>query len=151
MKANDEESQQFLLPVSTNDANKVDIWKRFNSFASCAVFSLCSISMVLINKYITTAVDSRYRDHIPNIFIVWYQCFLAVLLLYSASLAGYIVLPEIEWKTTRAWLPINLLFIAMLITSFVSFVHLSVPMITIIKNLTNVITVSGDRIFFGER
>lgn len=154
-KEKEEEESKALLPLHVSkeqDPNsKSNFTKKLNAITSCVIFSLCSISMVLLNKYITTSVDPRFRDHMPNIFIVWFQCVLAIFLLQGSALAGYIDLPVMEWSTVKAWLPINLLFICMLLTSFVSFVYLSVPMITIIKNVTNVITVAGDRMFFGEK
>ena len=42
------------------------------------------------------------------------------------------------------------MFIGMLYTGFMSFVYLSVPIITIMKNLTNVFTVCGDYVFFHQ-
>ena len=42
------------------------------------------------------------------------------------------------------WLPVNLLFIAMLMTGFFSLKALAVPMVTIFKNLTNVAILAGD-------
>jgi GDP-mannose transporter len=53
--------------------------------------------------------------------------------------------------TAKAWLPVNLLFIGMLCSGLISFVYVSVPMITIFKNLTNLITVAGDWYFFNEQ
>eukprot|EP01039_Chlorochromonas_danica_P011467 gene11467-12826_t len=136
---------------SEDDHNvKKKILSRVNAVASCLVFSLVSVAMVLINKYITLSVPSSLRDQMPNVFVVWFQCLFAVLLLHLLSLAGTVDLPVLDWPTVKHWLPINLLFIGMLLTSFLSFVYLNVPMITIIKNLTNVFTVSGDYYFFKE-
>eukprot|EP01031_Cornospumella_fuschlensis_P025688 gene25688-31022_t len=123
-----------LLPMTVESAmesfykDENSCWKKMNGLLSCLIFSFCSIVMVLLNKYITTAVDINYRDNMPNIFIVWFQCVLAVVILQA--------------RTVQQWLPINLLFIGMLVTSFMSFIHLSVPMITIIKNLVNVASLS---------
>ena len=48
------------------------------------------------------------------------------------------------------WLPVNLLFCAMLMTGFLSLKALSVPMVTIFKNLTNVVILAGDWYFHGQ-
>ena len=47
------------------------------------------------------------------------------------------------------WLPVNLLFCAMLMTGFLSLKALAVPMVTIFKNLTNVVILAGDWYFHG--
>ncbi len=47
------------------------------------------------------------------------------------------------------WLPVNLLFCAMLMTGFLSLKALAVPMVTIFKNLTNVVILTGDWYFHG--
>lgn len=143
--------QELPVHLGKEDETSAAFMAKVNGVASCAIFCLCSISMVLLNKFITTSVAPEYRDEMPNIFIVWFQCVIAIFLLQAGHMAGYVDLPVMDWATVRAWLPINLLFIAMLVTSFLSFVYLSVPMITIIKNVTNVMTVSGDCFFFGER
>lgn len=40
--------------------------------------------------------------------------------------------------------PVNICFVLMLLTSFVAMRYLSVPMITIFKQLANLITVTGE-------
>eukprot|EP01031_Cornospumella_fuschlensis_P026020 gene26020-31422_t len=115
-----------LLPMTVESAmesfykDENSCWKKMNGLLSCLIFSFCSIVMVLLNKYITTAVDINYRDNMPNIFIVWFQCVLAVVILQGGAMAGYLSLPVMEAKTVQQWLPINLLFIGMLITSFIA-------------------------------
>ena len=52
-------------------------------------------------------------------------------------------------KVAREWLPVNLLFCAMLMTGFLSLKALAVPMVTIFKNLTNVVILAGDWYFHG--
>ena len=47
------------------------------------------------------------------------------------------------------WLPVNMLFCAMLMTGFLSLKALAVPMVTIFKNLTNVVILTGDWYFHG--
>ena len=102
--------------------------------------------------FIDMKIPKEERDNIPDLIVVWVQCLVAVLVLESARLTRSIEpYPTLQWDQVKAWLPINLMFIAMLYTGFMSYVYLSVPMILIIKNLTNVLTVGGDYLFFNER
>lgn len=79
------------------------------------------------------------------------QCFVALVMVETTKAFGFISYPPFNWETARSWLPLNLLFVGMLFTGFLSLVYASVPMVTIFKNLTNAITVFGDNYFFGEQ
>lgn len=60
---------------------------------------------------------------------------------------------EIEpltWPIARTWIPVNALFVAMVWTSLVSLAGLGVPMVTVLKNLTNLFTIGGDYLFHGR-
>lgn len=67
-----------------------------------------------------------------------------------AKLMDWVNYPSFSLEVAKSWVPLNLLFIGMLYTGFMSLVHASIPMVTIFKNLTNVITVAGDGYFFNE-
>ncbi len=60
-------------------------------------------------------------------------------------------LEDVKLSLVKQWLPVNILFILMLYTSFKTFEYLSVPLVTIFKNLTNVATAVGEWYFFRER
>jgi hypothetical protein len=49
-----------------------------------------------------------------------------------------------------AWFPVNCVFASMIWTSFVSLNLLPVPMVTVLKNLTNLFTIAGDIVFFKK-
>lgn len=118
---------------------------------SSSAYATCSVMMVLINKFVALSVAAEYRHAIPNLAVVWLQCAVAVLVLEAARLFGFIEYPMLQWNTVKVWLPVNMIFVAMLTTGFLTFVYLSVPMINIMKNLTNVITIFGDWYIYGER
>lgn len=117
---------------------------------SSAAYAFCSVSMVLVNKFVTLSVEEPYRDSIPNLAVVWVQCVVAVVVLEILRLSSCVEYPQLQWSIVQQWLPVNLIFVGMLSTGFLSYVYLSVPMINIMKNLTNVITVFGDWFLFGE-
>lgn len=118
---------------------------------SSSAYATCSVMMVLINKFVALSVAAQFRHAIPNLAVVWLQCAVAVFLLEYARLLGFIEYPMLQWNIVKVWIPVNMIFVAMLTTGFVSFVYLSVPMINIMKNLTNVITIFGDWTIYSER
>jgi GDP-mannose transporter len=50
----------------------------------------------------------------------------------------------------RAWAPVNALFVAMVWSSFAALASLGVPMVTVLKNLTNLFTIAGDYWLYGR-
>lgn len=135
-----------------NPSNKEN--KAHNSFwagiLSCSMYTFCSVSMVLSNKAISTSLSLEDRKRMPQLSVIFFQCVVAVILVEGAKLMRLVDYPAFNMSTAKSWLPLNLLFIGMLVTGFLSLVYVSVPMVTVFKNLTNLITVSGDVYFFGE-
>ncbi len=123
---------------------------KFYEALSCLAYASSSVAMVLSNKYVTASVPVEERQNIPDFGVIWFQCALAVVILETAKIMKFISYPPLQLSIVKSWLPINIMFIAMLYTGFMSFVYLSVPIITIMKNLTNVFTVIGDYTLFGQ-
>lgn len=59
--------------------------------------------------------------------------------------------PALSWETVKAWAPVNIFFCLMLFTGMASLTYNSVPMVTVFKNVTNLVTACGDYFFFGTR
>ena len=117
---------------------------------SICMYVICSVGMVLANKAISGYMDPEVKMRIPQISIINFQCFVAVMLVEFAKWRKWVEYDDFDAKTAKAWLPLNILFIGMLLTGFLSLVHNNVPMVTVFKNLTNVLTVGGDALFYGE-
>uniref|UniRef100_A0A7S1XWK5 Sugar phosphate transporter domain-containing protein n=1 Tax=Phaeomonas parva TaxID=124430 RepID=A0A7S1XWK5_9STRA len=114
----------------------------FNVVASICAYAFCSISMVLANKAIATRKIEGAGD--LSLSLVCIQNVVAVILCESFKAAKQITYADFDWDIARQWLPVNLYFTGMLVSSFVTFKYLSVPMVTISKNLTNIIIVFAD-------
>jgi len=63
---------------------------------------------------------------------------------------GWVEYPSFNMATAKQWAPVNLFFCAMLFTGMTSLQHNSVPMVTIFKNITNIVVTAGDFYFFGS-
>ena len=140
-------------PIDTaiNNKQALPLVSTFTSVISCVFYTLCSVSMVLLNKAISADMTIEMRHRLPDFAIVLYQCLIAVILVEFARLVGWVEYPLFNFRTAKSWLPLNLLFVGMLCSGFISLVYVSVPMVTIFKNLSNLITVFGDWYLFGEK
>jgi len=112
---------------------------------TCIVYSLFSIGMTLVNKIILT---SYHFNH--HMVLLLYQNSMSVLLLQLARWMGWVTFDSLKISQLVAWIPLNFLFVGMLLTSFFSLNLLSVPMSTIFKNSTNILITFGDYIFYGR-
>lgn len=68
-----------------------------------------------------------------------YHCSVKVLYLFHRS-----------FKIARVWMPVNVIFVGMIWTSFFALKNLGVPMATVLKNLTNLFTIGGDYLLYGK-
>jgi GDP-mannose transporter len=66
-------------------------------------------------------------------------------------LLEFVEYPPLTRQTAREWAPVNIFFCLMLFTGMSSLETNSVPMVTVFKNVTNIITAAGDLFFFGGR
>lgn len=112
---------------------------------SCLAYACCSLSMVLANKLVL----SHYNIN-ATFALLLFQTATTVVLLLAARRMGAV---DFAWSsaTAKRWLPVNLLFLAMLFTGFKSLQLLAVPLVNIFKNLTNAITLFGDWFLFNQR
>lgn len=129
---------------------KDKVVNNLSAMLSCLMYSGCSVSMVLINKAIPYTVAGKSKEPLPDTAIILFQCVIAVILLIIAKLFKVVDYPELQWSIVKQWIPVNIFFLAMLTTGFLSLVHSSVPMVTIFKNVTNLFTVFGDWYLFKE-
>ncbi len=118
---------------------------------SSSMFTFCSVGMVLANKFIPFSLPLEVRDEIPSVLVVWFQCLVALVLVCVAKYYKLVEYPDFDWEIVKAWLPLNIFFIAMLVTGFMSLFYCSVPIVTVFKNLTNIITIYGDKYFFDQK
>lgn len=78
-----------------------------------------------------------------------FQAATAVLCVEFSKRAGWVNYPSFDVRTALQWAPVNVLFCGMLFTGMASLEYNSVPMVTVFKNITNIMTTIGDFIIFG--
>ncbi|XP_043715317.1 GDP-mannose transporter GONST1-like [Telopea speciosissima] len=108
-------------------------------------YCISSCSMILINKFVLYSYDFN-----AGIFLMLYQNLISVVLVSILSVLGIISTEPLTWRLIRVWLPVNVIFVGMLITSMFSLRYINVAMVTVLKNVTNVITAVGEMYLFKK-
>lgn len=120
------------------------------SIMASLMYSGCSVGMVLVNKSLASSYNNLINGDL-NILLVVFQAVAAVICVQFSKYVGWVTYPKFNIRTAQQWAPVNILFCGMLFTGMASLQHNSVPMVTIFKNMTNILTTVGDRIFYGTR
>lgn len=118
----------------------------FSSTAAAGIsYIVTSSTLILLNKYAL----SGFRFKCPNSLLLAH-CVLAVIMCKLAQLFQLIKLEPLRWNIIKTWIPVNLIFVGMIATSFLSLQHIGIGMFTLLKNLSNFITITGDWYFFNK-
>uniref|UniRef100_H3GKF9 EamA domain-containing protein n=1 Tax=Phytophthora ramorum TaxID=164328 RepID=H3GKF9_PHYRM len=118
------------------------------SIMSCLVYSVMSNVMVLTNRYL---LGKKYYGFDEKFFVVAVQAAVAVLVLELAKLQKIVSYDPYDAKIARKWAPVTFFFVAMLYTGMQATAGLPIHIVTVFKNVTNIIIVFGEWRFFGER
>ncbi|XP_019415833.1 PREDICTED: GDP-mannose transporter GONST1 [Lupinus angustifolius] len=108
-------------------------------------YCLSSCSMILVNKFVLSSYDFN-----AGISLMLYQNLISVSIVSILSLSGLISTEPLTWILIKVWLPVNVIFVGMLITSMFSLKYINVAMVTVLKNVTNVITALGEMYLFKK-
>ncbi|GFR52326.1 hypothetical protein Agub_g14864 [Astrephomene gubernaculifera] len=108
-------------------------------------YCCASGSMVLLNKHALAS----FGFTAPTALLC-FQCALAAALVKFCELCGLVKLQPLKWDLVSVWFPVNLIFVGMIGTSFYALKEVGVGMVTVWKNLSNVVTAMGD-VFIYKR
>ncbi|KAL5703723.1 GDP-mannose transporter gonst1 [Ranunculus cassubicifolius] len=118
---------------------------RNQAVLSGLAYCISSCSMILINKFVLSSYNFN-----AGISLMLYQNFVSVVIVSVLSVFGVISTEPLTWRLIRVWLPVNFIFVGMLITSMFSLKYINVAMVTVLKNVTNVITAVGEMYLFQK-
>ncbi|EXB40972.1 hypothetical protein L484_020706 [Morus notabilis] len=108
-------------------------------------YCISSCSMILVNKFVLSSYDFN-----AGISLMLYQNFISVILVSILSFLGLVSTEPLTWRLIKVWLPVNVIFVGMLVTSMFSLKYINVAMVTVLKNVTNVITALGEMYLFNK-
>ncbi|KAK4747134.1 hypothetical protein SAY87_026171 [Trapa incisa] len=120
---------------------------RIHNQALLSGFAYCvsSCSMILVNKYVLSSYNFN-----AGISLMLYQNLISVVIVSALSFFGLISTEPLTLRLIKVWLPVNVIFVGMLITSMFSLKYINVAMVTVLKNVTNVITALGEMYLFSK-
>ncbi|TXG60378.1 hypothetical protein EZV62_014951 [Acer yangbiense] len=128
-------------------------------------YCISSCSMILVNKFVLSSYDFNagitlmvYQlNDLRTVLVfntlmklLWIQNFISVCIVSMLSFLGIISTEPLTWRLIKVWLPVNFIFVGMLITSMFSLKYINVAMVTVLKNVTNVITALGEMYLFSK-
>lgn len=142
------ELQPLVEPSSKSSKGDGESSSFSKSVIASTMYSGCSIGMVLVNKSLASSYN-HLIDGDLNILLVVFQAVTAVICVEFSKFMGWVEYPNFNTRTARLWAPVNLFFCGMLFTGMASMQHNSVPMVTVFKNITNIMTTIGDCILYG--
>ncbi|THG10877.1 hypothetical protein TEA_025812 [Camellia sinensis var. sinensis] len=121
------------------------------ALVSGLAYCISSCSMILVNKYVLSSYDFN-----AGISLMFYQNLVSVVVVSLLSFFGVITTEPLTWrliKTSscigRCHIGYNLSFVS-LVKIFRSLKYINVAMVTVLKNVTNVITAVGEMYLFNK-
>jgi len=137
-----------LQPGEKNSTKNVSHWWSEQPVQLTAGLIYCcfSMSMMLTNKLLLSSFDFDA----PNALLL-FQFLTTVVLIDISGKLDIVKRDPLDWKVVRIWWPVNVVFVAMIGTGFYTLRTVSVPMVTVFKNCTNLLTILGDLYFFDKR
>ncbi|MED6156391.1 GDP-mannose transporter gonst1 [Stylosanthes scabra] len=114
-------------------------------FFSGLAYCLSSCTMILINKFVLSTYDFN-----AGVSLMFYQSLVSVIVVSVLNLLGLVSTEPLTWRLVKVWLPVNVIFVGMLVTSMFSLKYINVAMVTILKNVTIVMTALGETYLFNK-
>ncbi|WOL18671.1 GDP-mannose transporter GONST1 isoform X1 [Canna indica] len=129
--------------LDENGKHQDSFGKKYRPILSGIAYCISSCSMILLNKVALSTYGFS-----AGISLMLYQNFIAVIIVLALQLMGIVSTERLTWKLIRVWLPVNLIFVSMLVTGMYSLKYINVAMVTILKNMTNILTAIGEVYLF---
>eukprot|EP01147_Barroeca_monosierra_P008636 gene8636-10296_t len=116
-----------------------------SAVVAISAYCICSMTMIFTNKLVLAEQGFSY----PTV-LLFSQSLIAAVSLQLLGTFSIIELEPFSFHTTRRWVPVTVFFGIMLYTGSQTLVYLSIPVVTVFKNLTNLLIAYGDWYFFGQ-
>ncbi|KAI4306629.1 hypothetical protein L6164_029890 [Bauhinia variegata] len=120
--------------------------KKSGPLLSGTAYCISSCSMIVLNKIILSSYNFN-----AGISLMFYQNLISTLVVVLLGLSGVISLEKLSWRLVRVWIPANIIFIGMLVSGMYSLKYINIAMVTILKNMTNILTAIGELYIFRKR
>ncbi|XP_028771445.1 GDP-mannose transporter GONST2-like [Neltuma alba] len=119
--------------------------KKSGPLLSGTAYCISSCSMIMLNKIVLSGYNFN-----AGISLMFYQNLISTLVVVLLGLSGTVSVEKLNWKLVRVWIPVNVIFIGMLVSGMYSLKNINIAMVTILKNVTNIITAIGELYLFRK-
>ncbi|KAE8674855.1 GDP-mannose transporter GONST2 [Hibiscus syriacus] len=154
------EGQRSLRDITANVANgtRTDrlfkenekhahvVGRRSGPLISGTAYCISSCSMILLNKVVLSSYNFN-----GGISLMFFQNLIACLIVAILGLCRAFSIVKLNWKLIRVWIPVNIIFVSMLVLGMYSLKYINIAMVTILKNVTNILTAIGEYYVFRKR
>nr|XP_043622960.1 GDP-mannose transporter GONST2-like [Erigeron canadensis] len=145
-RANRVMSENDEISLDPGDKRAHELKARSGPLISGAAYCLSSCSMILLNKVVLSSYSFN-----AGISLMFYQNLISTIIVIILGFSGVVSLEKLNWKLIKVWIPVNLIFVAMLVSGMYSLKHINIAMVTILKNVTNILTAVGELYIFRKR
>ncbi|XP_021278686.1 GDP-mannose transporter GONST2 [Herrania umbratica] len=136
----------FNLPFDGNEKRAHVFGRRSGPLLSGTAYCISSCSMILLNKVVLSSYNFN-----AGISLMFYQNLISCLVVAILGLCRAVSVEKLTWKLIRVWIPVNIIFVGMLVSGMYSLKYINIAMVTILKNMTNILTAIGEYYVFRKR
>ncbi|OMO90496.1 hypothetical protein COLO4_19117 [Corchorus olitorius] len=136
----------FNLPLGGNARRALVFGRRSGPLLSGIAYCISSCSMILLNKVVLSSFNFN-----AGISLMFYQNLICCLVVAILAVSRVVSVEKLNWKLIRVWIPVNIIFVGMLVSGMYSLKYINIAMVTILKNMTNILTAIGEYYVFGKR
>ncbi|KAF3439557.1 hypothetical protein FNV43_RR17835 [Rhamnella rubrinervis] len=119
--------------------------KKSGPLLSGTAYCISSCSMILLNKVVLSSYNFN-----AGISLMFYQNLISTIIVILLGLSGAVSVEKLNWKLVRVWIPVNVIFVGMLVSGMYSLKYINIAMVTILKNVTNILTAIGEFYMFRK-
>ncbi|KAE8039239.1 hypothetical protein FH972_011667 [Carpinus fangiana] len=134
-----------ILPVVDDEKREHGSGKKAGPLLSGTAYCISSCSMILLNKVVLSSYNFN-----AGVSLMFYQNLISSLVVVALGLCRAVSVEKLNWKLIRVWIPVNLIFIGMLLSGMYSLKYINIAMVTILKNMTNILTAIGELYIFRK-
>ncbi|KAL6275688.1 hypothetical protein ACE6H2_019289 [Prunus campanulata] len=119
--------------------------KKSGPLLSGTAYCISSCSMILLNKVVLSSYNFN-----AGVSLMFYQNLISSVIVVLLGFSGVVTVEKLNWKLVRVWIPVNIIFIGMLVSGMYSLKYVNIAMVTILKNVTNILTAIGELYLFRK-
>lgn len=144
-RGNGADSESLGLPNGGDGKREHGSGKKYGPLISGTAYCISSCGMIMLNKIALSTYNFN-----AGISLMFYQNLVSCLVVAVLSLSGVVSVEKLNWKLVRVWIPVNVIFVGMLVSGMYSLKYINIAMVTILKNVTNIITAMGELYIFRK-